>query len=176
MLTGEHPMPQPTNAKRFRPNMPDYGITPEETDGMLTWEWIDTQMEKSRNYWVCTTRPDGRPHAVPVWGIWLENTLYFGSAKNSVKSRNIAHDNHVVVHLESGDDTLIIEGVLVESIESVDLKMTIDKAYAKKYPPYDPTQEEDTDTAIRYRLVPHKIMTWIENDFLNTVAYWVFDV
>jgi len=169
-------MPQPINAKRIRPNMPEYGITSEETEGMLTWEWVDTQMQQSRNYWVCTTRPDGRPHATPVWGIWLDNVLYFGSAKTAVKSRNIAHDNHVVVHLESGDDTLIIEGVLIADIDSTHLKQLI-KAYAKKYPSYPtPNEEDEEDTsAIWYRLVPHKIMTWLENDFLNTAAYWVFD-
>jgi len=165
-------MPLPANTKRVRPNMPDYGITSEETDGMLTWEWVDTQMEKSRNYWVCTTRPDGRPHAAPVWGVWLDNNLYFGSGKSAVKSRNIAHNNHTVVHLESGDDTLIIEGVLVGSVDSTTLKQVI-KAYVKKYPPYE-HNEEDT-SAIWYRLDPHKIMTWLESDFLNTVTYWLFD-
>ena len=168
-------MPQPTKAKRIRPNMPDYGITSEETEGMLTWEWVDAEMEKSRNYWVCTTRPDGRPHAAPVWGIWLDNHLYFGSAKTAVKSRNIAHDNHVVVHLESGDDTLIIEGVLVSLVDAT-LRKQVIKAYAKKYPSYpnDENSEEDP-SAIWYRLDPHKIMTWLESDFLNTAAYWVFD-
>jgi hypothetical protein len=165
-------MPQPTNAKRIRPNMPDYGITSEETDGMLTWEWVDTQMEKSLNYWICTTRPDGRPHAVPVWGIWLDNTLYFGSGKTAVKSRNIANDNRVVVHLESGDATLIIEGVLVQE---TNVKQVI-KAYATKYPSYPSEETEQDPSALWYRLVPHKIMTWLENDFLNTAAYWVFDV
>lgn len=166
-------MPQPTNVKRIRPNMPDYGITPEETEGMLTWEWVDTQMEKSRNYWICTTRPDGRPHAAPVWGVWLDNNLYFGSAKSAVKSRNIAHNNNVVVHLESGDDTLIIEGLLVASVDSMTFKQVI-KAYAQKYPTYE--HNEDESSAIWYQLIPHKMMTWLENDFLNTAAYWIFDV
>jgi general stress protein 26 len=166
-------MPQPTNAKRIRPNMPDYGITPEETKGMLTWEWVDAQMVKSRNYWVCTTRPDGRPHAAPVWGVWLDNVLYFGSAKNAVKSRNIAHNNKVVVHLESGDDTLIIEGVLVASVDATAFKQVI-QAYTQKYASYEHNDNEPS--AIWYQLIPHKIMTWLESDFLNTVAYWIFDV
>lgn len=169
-------MAQPVNAKHYRPNMPDYGITSDVTEGMLTWEWVDEQMEKSRNYWICTTRPNGNPHAAPVWGIWLDNTLYFGTGKTSVKVKNINHNNHVVVHLESGDDTLIIEGILVDSEESPELKHTIDKAYAKKYPPYDPTQEDgDTDDAIRYRLIPHKIMAWLEHDFVKSAAYWKFE-
>ncbi len=32
------------------------------------------------NYWICTTRPDGRPHSIPVWGFWLDGGLYFGPA------------------------------------------------------------------------------------------------
>ena len=168
-------MPQPPNAKRIRPNMPSYGIMPDVTDGMLSWGWVDERMEKSPNYWIATTRPDGRPHVVPVWGVWLENTLYFGSGRNSVKARNIANNHHTVVHLESGDETVIIEGILVESIESQDLKYTIDKAYAKKYPPFDPSEEEDTGDSIRYRLIPHKVMAWLEKDYPNTATYWVFD-
>lgn len=167
-------MSQPANAQRYRPSMPDYGITAEETDGMLTWDWVDNQMEKSRNYWICTTRPDGRPHAAPVWGLWLDNTLYFGTDKNSVKVKNIEHNNQVVVHLESGDDTLITEGKLIPFSGSPELKMTILKAYAKKYPPYDPF-EGDTSSAVWFELVPHKIMTWVESDFLASVAYWSFD-
>lgn len=165
-------MPQPKNANRIRPSMPDYGITSEPTDGMLTWDWVDAQMEKSRNYWICTTRPDGRPHAAPVWGVWVDNRLYFGTAKSSVKGRNITHSNQVVVHLESGDDTLIIEG---EVIEFQDTDRKIIQAYIKKYPSYASAAEEEDATAIWYRLVPHKIMTWLESDFLNSATYWVFD-
>lgn len=167
-------MAQPDNATRIRPSMPDYGITSEPTEGMLTWDWVDEQMEKSRNYWICTTRPDGKPHAAPVWGIWLDNTLYFGTGKTSVKAKNVSHSNQVVVHLESGDDTLIIEGVL-EPVESDNLQQKIIKAYAGKYPTYDPTQVDDAGDAIWYRLVPHKIMAWLEHDFLESAAYWMFD-
>jgi len=171
-------MSQPTNATRIRPSMPDYGITSEPTEGMLTWDWVDTQMEQSRNYWICTTRPDGRPHAAPVWGVWLNNTLYFGTGKSSVKAKNVNHRNQVVVHLESGDNTLIIEGALRELLEPDKLKNMIIPAYSKKYPSYptpDADAEED-ESAIWYVLVPHKIMAWLENDFLNSAAYWLFDV
>lgn len=166
-------MPQPQNAKRIRPNMPDYGITDEETDGMLTWDWLDQQMAQSRNYWVCTTRADGRPHAVPVWGVWLNDTLYFGTSPTSVKGRNIARYNNVVVHLESGDDTVIIEGKLVETDKTSAHRRTIFQAYHKKYN-HNPA-DDDTDGSIWYELQPDKIMTWLESDFLNSVAYWMFD-
>ena len=169
-------MRQPENARRIRPNMPQYGIFAEQTAGMLTWAWVSRQMETSRNYWICTSRPDGNPHAAPVWGVWLDGAFYFGTDRRSVKARNIRSSSQAVVHLESGDETLIFEGVLIESVESAELKAQIDRAYAQKYPPYDPANEEDSGAGMRYRLLPRKVMAWLESDYPNTVTYWLFDV
>lgn len=52
-----------------RPIMPaGYGIS-AESDGRLDWAWLDSRLETARNYWVASTRPDGRPHVMPVWGV-----------------------------------------------------------------------------------------------------------
>ena len=38
-----------------------------------------------------TTCPDGRPHCVPVWGVWpIDNAFYFSSGAKSRKARNLA--------------------------------------------------------------------------------------
>jgi hypothetical protein len=47
---------------------------------------------------------------MPVWGAWFEDAFFFGSGRESAKSRNLAANPAVVVHLESGDQTVIIEG------------------------------------------------------------------
>ena len=168
-------MPQPHNAQRIRPNMPDYGITNTPTDGMLTWDWLDAQLTTARNYWVCTTRPDGRPHAVPVWAIWMDNTLFFSSGKTAIKAQNIAHNPHVVVHLESGDDTVICEGTLLTLAPTDPRKPALFKAYAQKYN-FNPADNDDPTISDWYELQFAKIMTWRESDFLDSVAYWIFDV
>jgi len=56
---------------------------------------------RSRNYWICTSRPDGRPHSMPVWGFWTDGALYFGTERSSRKGKNLAHNYAVSVHLES---------------------------------------------------------------------------
>ena len=164
---------QPKYAMRVRPNMPDYGVMPDQTDGMLTWDWVDRQMRQARNYWLCTTCPNGRPHAVPVWAAWVEGYLYFGTDRSSVKARNIQNDNRVVIHLESGDETLIVEGTLSMSNESEDLQSAIGRVYLDKYGLDPALDEEDVR---QYRLQPHKIMAWLESDFPSTATYWLFDV
>ena len=167
-------MNSPQNARRIRPDMPHYGVMPAQTDGMLSWDWVEGHMEAARNYWLCTTRPDGRPHAVPVWGAWVEGSLYFGTDKQSVKAKNISRDSRALVHLESGDDTVIFEGELVEANVSADLQAAIEAAYIGKYA-LDPELEEDEGTRL-YRLVPRKVMAWQEKDYPSSATLWLFDV
>lgn len=117
---------------RSRPNIQkDYGI-PESEEGMLSWDFVTDRLAAARNYWVSTTRPDGRPHATPSWAVWLDGTLYFGGGRQTRKARNMAANPAVVVHLESGDEVVILEGV-VEEITDPALQERIDDAYEAKY-------------------------------------------
>jgi hypothetical protein len=31
----------------------------------------------SPTHWLATVRPDGRPHVMPVWAIWVDDAFYF---------------------------------------------------------------------------------------------------
>ncbi len=155
-----------------RPHMRNYGIA-TTAKGLMAWEWVDEQMAKARNYWICSTRPDGRPHAAPVWGVWYEGTLYFSSDRESRKARNLTASPEVVVHLESGDDSVILEGV-VEVIDDMELLRRVGKAYALKYPPYDPVGE-GMPGAVWYALRPRTALAWLERDFPNTATRWDFE-
>jgi hypothetical protein len=111
----------------------EYGI-PKSVKGILDWSHVVERMEKARNYWVATVHPSGRPHTVPVWGVWVDNTAYFGGGPETRWSRNLKASPEVAVHLESGDDVLILEGT-VGRIENADhpLMKRIDDAYEQKY-------------------------------------------
>ena len=56
--------------------MPGYGV-PKSSKGLLPWKWAQDRLVKSRQYWIATTRPDGSPHVMPVWGLWLDSVFYF---------------------------------------------------------------------------------------------------
>lgn len=96
--------------ERSRPLLPrDYGV-PQTEEGMLPWSWANERLERARNFWFCTTRPDGRPHAVPAWGVWLDGVLYFEGSPQTRRARNLAANPALVAHLESGDEVVILEG------------------------------------------------------------------
>src|SRR4051812_14559390 len=99
-----------------RPSMPiGYGVAAGD-EGQLPWSWVEREGTRSRNYWICTTRPDGRPHAMPVWGLWLEGAVVFSTDPQSAKARNFTDRPDAVIHLESGDEVVVLEG----RIESMD--------------------------------------------------------
>lgn len=155
--------------------MRNYGVS-EAEEGMLSWEWVSGRMSESRNYWVSTTRPDGRPHAAPVWGVWLEDTLYFGTAPGSRKARNLTHNPNVAVHLESGDEAVIVEGVAEElAAPNPSLSAKIIDAYAAKYEDPETGREFHLGSAEGLTAVrPSVVFAWLERDFPRTATRWVF--
>lgn len=160
-------------AEQSRPEMPKaYGIERTEK-GMISWSWVSEQMAKSRNYWIATTRPDGRPHAMPMWGVWVDETLYFGTDRSSRKARNIATNPYIVPHIESGDDVVIVEGV-VEVVEDMELLRRVARAFAAKYPPYNPELDLGTGNNVDFALRPLKALAWLESDFPKTATRWKF--
>jgi nitroimidazol reductase NimA-like FMN-containing flavoprotein (pyridoxamine 5'-phosphate oxidase superfamily) len=159
--------------KAMRPKMKAYGIH-ESSEGMLAWDFVDEQMANSRNYWIGTTRPDGRPHAAPVWGVWLDDSLYFGTSPTARKARNLDANAALVVHLESGDDVVILEGTAVKlTAMPPELYETFSTAYAAKYNGFKPNSPSEVEPI--YTLQIKTAMAWLESDFPRTATRWEFD-
>ena len=148
------------------PHLPShYGLKPRKQ--YLPWEHAESRLAKSRNYWICTTRPDGRPHSIPVWGSWADGALYFGTARTSRKALNLARNPALSVHLESGDDVVILEGTAVEVSDPATFRK-IDKAYRAKYK--TPLHPE----AVLYCVRPRVALAWTEKGFITDATRWEF--
>jgi nitroimidazol reductase NimA-like FMN-containing flavoprotein (pyridoxamine 5'-phosphate oxidase superfamily) len=154
---------------RRRPEFgPAYGIH-DAPEGMLDWAWADERLERSRNYWIGTADDDGRPRALPVWGVWIEDSVVFGTNARSRKARNLDRDPRVVVHLESGDEVVILEGE-VETIEPTD---EIADAFEPKYD-WRPEVGKPNDSTRWYRLRPQRAQAWLETDYPKTATRFDF--
>ncbi len=104
----------------------------------LTWREICERFGSARNWWIATTGLGG-PHSVPVWGVVIDERLYFYGQASAVRTRNLQADPRLVAHLESGDDVLILHGEAHSSDLALDDPAVI-SAYAGKYD--DPRDEE----------------------------------
>jgi Pyridoxamine 5'-phosphate oxidase len=161
--------PQPNWVSVGLPHVPElYGIKPRKQ--YLPWSHAEERLERSRNYWICTARPDGRPHSIPVWGFWIDSALFFGTARSSRKARNLVHNSAVSVHLESGDDVVILEGTATEISDPATLKK-IDGASQTKYKMPLTTLPGET---VLYCVRPRVALAWTEKDFPKTATRWEF--
>jgi hypothetical protein len=117
-----------------RPDISEgYGI-PKTRKGLLDWEHARDRLEKSLNYWLATAGPAGRPHAVPVWGVWLDDRLYFDGGPDTRHMRNVAANPGIVVHLEDGSDVVIVEGIAGPAIvPDRPLTTRVSEGYSAKY-------------------------------------------
>ncbi len=126
-----------------RPAMPtDYGV-PDHDEGLLDWTWAVERLAAAKNYWFHTTRPDGRPHAMPAWGAWVDGAIYFDGSPETRRGRNLAENSSIVVHLESGDEVVIVEGEAVyQGKPTREIAEQLAAALAAKYSPtYAPTPD-----------------------------------
>ena len=60
--------------------------------GIASWAAVRDRLrtpEQYRTYWLSTVRPDGRPHAMPVLGLWHDEAFYFISGETARKASNL---------------------------------------------------------------------------------------
>jgi hypothetical protein len=104
----------------------------DATTGLKPWSWALERLEKSHNYWISTTRPDGRPHLMLIWGIWWQDAFWFSTGVRTRKAKNIAADPHCVIGTEKADEAVILEGI-VEEIKDHSIWKQLAQIYNGKY-------------------------------------------
>lgn len=124
---------------------------------VLAWAEVEPVLRGASTYWLATTRRDGRPHTVPVDGIWQDGGLYFGGDPKTVHIRNLRADPRAVAHTESGASPVIVEGTADWYLPSQDEAGRLAAATQEKYGyPMSPAAY----TSGTWRLVPEVVLAW----------------
>ena len=140
----------------------------------MDWPEVAARLAASRNYWLGTTSPSGAPHAAPVWGVVTGQTLYLYSERSTVKACNIAADPRVVVHLESGDDVVIVRGIAEDLGGPADVAEVVAALAAKYTAPGDRQYlpDADPDFDVVYAVRPRSAMAWRLADYDGSQRRW----
>jgi hypothetical protein len=160
---------KPFNPQASRPDMPEYGLLPaDQGQELLPWRWAKERLQRSHNYWVSTTRPDGRPHATAVWGIWWENAFYFSSGRLTRKARNLAHQASCVVSTESAAQAVIVEGI-AQLVRDDKTLQRVGQVYREKYNSDYPSESNV------YVVNPKAVFGFIEaeTEFSGSATRWI---
>jgi general stress protein 26 len=143
-----------------RPVFPEGYV--DHPKAQLSWGHVEMRLAQAKNYWLCTVRPNGHPHAVPKWGVWVDGKIYVDGSLETRHARNIQENPNVSVHLESGDDVIIVEGH-AQALDQPSQNTTeeVAKAYREKYAAsgYAP-QADQWDNGGLFEITPHMVLAW----------------
>jgi PPOX class probable F420-dependent enzyme len=142
----------------------------------MTWAEVAGRLSKARTYWLGTTTPSGAPHAAPVWGAVTGQTLYLYSERSTVKARNLAIDPRVVIHLESGENVLIVHGAAEDLGPPAEVPSVVAALAAKYTRPEDRQYLPDADPAfdVVYAVRPRSAIAWRLDDYADSQRRWSF--
>jgi hypothetical protein len=158
-----------------RPEAPGYFEPAGEGQGLLDWSTAEQRLVAARNYWVSTASAAAIPHAMPVWGVWLEGRFLFSTGPRTRKARNLMSNSRAVIHLESGAQLVVVEGVArpvsdpkrIESFVSV-----YNPKYGWNF------SAADLSSGELFEVRPRKAYAWLGDegaDFSATGTRWIFE-
>lgn len=160
---------EPKLPKASRPLIPSvYGI-PAKMDGSVSWEWANERLTASHNYLITTLRPDGRPHTMVVWGIWLENAYYFSTGSTTRKAKNLATNPNCVVCNENVEEAVILEG-RARQLAVPEIPEPAFALYHKKY-----GWKLDPEMGPVFKVTPRVVFAMPEKLFPAGATRWLFE-
>ncbi len=160
-----------------RPFMPDYGVDDPSWEA-LPWSWAAGRLRTNRNFWVVTVSADGRPHALPVWGVWDETDqrFAFSCGTRARKARNLAANPSCAVMVDDTVECLSLEG-RAAPVEGDERETLWIERYLAKYLPMAPSlSAEFIRQGLLFEFVPERAFAIIEREeeFSTRATRWRF--
>ncbi len=141
------------------------------------WPDAVAELERAGLFWVCSVRPDGRPHVTPVVAVWVDGALYFSSGPAEQKSRNLAANRHCAV--TTGCNTwnqgfdIVLHGEVVV-VRDLPLLQQVADAFLAKYGDFWAFEVAADGTfrsrgvSLVYQLIPVQSLGFRKDPFSHT--------
>ncbi len=124
------------------------------------------RLRESRNVWLATVYPDGRPHVAPVWFVYVDDRIWIGTGVDSVRVRNLRNNSAASACLEDGAAPVIAQGTVV--IHASARPSPVVDAFRSKYG-WDISVDDDPDVG-RVALLELRPRRWLFGLDLPVVA------
>jgi len=153
-----------------RPVLPATYHFPTGAKGLLDWGWARERLTNSHNYLVITVRPDGRPHAMGMHGLWIRDAFYFGTSVETRKAKNLAINPNCVLVNERLDELIIVEGTATPITVS-ELPPGVSATSKTKYG----WPMAARPGGVIFKVTPRVVFAFPEKQIATAVTRWIFD-
>ena len=155
-----------------RPYMPGYGVLgPDEGTGLLPWSWAVERLTRSHDFWLATVGAGGRPHVMPVWGIWDDAGLWLSTAPTSRKARNLERDDRCTITTDDALEPVVVDGVAERVTDRAANQVFKDGVNAKYGTSYEVDFFLENATFV---VRPSWAFGLLESDFGGSPTTWTF--
>lgn len=135
----------------------------------MAWGHVVERLRVAEGYWLATVTPAGRPHAVPIWGVLVDDDLFLETGDmQTVKNRNLAANRQVQVHLDGVNDVVIVRGRAHPWVPEAALAARLAVAFSAKYPGYAPTPHAWSQGGL-VLVEPDSVLAWGD---IHTATRW----
>ena len=155
-----------------RPLLPDGYVEEEKLGPLLPWSHVEERLAEAINLWFVTADRRGMPHVSPLWAVWVDDHLYFDGSPESKRVRNMKENPHMAVHLESGENVLMMYGTGEEIVGApLELRERLAAEYKRKYveQEYAPDPAWWAEGGL-YKMTVSKVIAWTA--FLKDPTRW----
>jgi hypothetical protein len=162
--------------KRDRPHLPEGYIKPDPK-GMLPWTSVDKMLRVSPYFWLATIDPDGKPHLIQQWFVWIDQQVFFDGSERTKWARNLIRDPRVGFGVQNGNDTSYGDGSAdIIRGTPVTLARRIAAQYGAKYGrtfKYRPKAEQYVK-GYTFRIKPEKLIAFDIKKFDTSATRFTF--
>lgn len=151
-----------------RPIAPAVYRFPDDPSARLPWSRTVQRLQQARFYWIVTAGPDATPHATPVWAVFVDGDLYLNGLPGARWARNLTANPKVSVHLDGGDDVVIVDGRAADVTTDEELGERIVAEWLRKYGRLEPDPVHDGI----FRVRPRTARAW-SHESLHDGTRWV---
>jgi hypothetical protein len=161
--------------KASHPYWPDALNKPTDSVSALKpWSWALERLQTSHNYWIATSRSEGRPHLMIIWGVWWQDAFWFSTGPRTRKAKNLTGNPRCAIGTEKADEAVILEG-LAEEVTDRSTWKQLAAVYNRKYGgDIGPILESSSGSV--YRIIPQTVFGQDEHaeNFAEAVTRWTF--
>jgi hypothetical protein len=111
---------------------------------------------------------------MPVWGVWVDDALWFSSSLGSRKALNLAQDTRCVLSTDDARNPVILEGD-AERVEDRDVIAAFNDTVNEKYEVNYTVDFYDPAVNGVWRVRPSWAFGLVGDDFTGSPTRWEFD-
>lgn len=129
----------------------------------LTQDELDELLDAERTLHAATVSPDGWPHVVPLWFVWLDGAVWINNLKRSRRARDVREGSPVSLCIDGGVAYQDLRGVVCygrfETVSAEDPRLErVRSLFSDRY--WEGNPVPDTRSHEWLRMVPERLASW----------------